>query len=660
MRHIAKSIGVSLRHPIFQAGLVVLGIRAAGILWRYLGDGAVAGPLNFIPVTLAFHFGVLLFIILGLLLLQKLLNPPRKFLHPFLALVFATLIFMGQTDFMMLRYTGQHFTPSIFQTYVTLELIGPNIISPITTDTINSLVVFGLLFGGWMMVGTVLFRDREQALAGPVTWPFIVALAVISSLLLWPVVKDRAMQRMFVKPVELIFLEALGAPDNTPAPADENKAMASLRKYFWLPPGWTWATPDYPLMRVPIKQNSQPSVNDPESLPDIVLLMIESLRAPNLGFINGSKTPSLTPNLDRLAKKSVVFPHFISNGFPSAAGFFSINASTWPHRKKVHTAEFSGIHYDSLPQKLHTSGYTSLALWGGNPSFDNQLLWGKRWYDRTVFNDKQNPLLFNQNFSDSETIQQFLKQIAIHDKEKPGKPFFSLIFTAGTHAAYTLSNQFFSSPAAKEEAAPFDNRNIKDVHKRYSNMLRLMDLQIGKLIHALNQRKRKNNTVIIVFGDHSSRTQESDLNEIAAFPMDHYLWTGALIHGPERLVGPVPRREQFPASQVDIMPTILAMIGDRQPVSVMGTDLFADIPSIRRTAIAVRPGGYRLDRGNHTLYVDATNPERFWPTQSFSQWNFLSPPTTDSPFDSEDAKRLHDAVNYWSWLVENDRVWSPR
>ena len=299
-------------------------------------------------------------------------------------------------------------------------------------------------------------------------------------------------------------------------------------------------------------------------------------------------------------------------------------------------------------------------LWGGNPSFDNELLWGKRWYDKTVFNEKGNDLIFKQNFSDSETIQQFLKQVEIHDKENTGKPFFSLIFTAGTHAAYTLSNQLFGSPEAEEEAEQFDNRNVQNVHKRYVNMLQLMDLQVGKFVRALNQRKRKNNTVLIVLGDHSSRTQESDLNEIASFPMDHYLWTSALIHGPEHFVGPTPRREMFPASQVDIMPTILAMIGDRQPTSVMGTDLLADIPTDKRTAIAVRPGGFRLNRGNRTLYIDARNPERFWSTKSFSQWNFLSPPATGSSFDSQDARRIYDAVNYWSWLVENNRVWNPQ
>jgi len=660
MKHLIKSFGVSLTHPIFLAGMVVLGIRGLGILWRYLGDKAEAGPWNFIPVTVAFHFSTLLFIILFLLLLQKLIAPPRKFWLPLLVLTFSTLIFIGQTDFMMLRHTGQHFTPSVFNTYVTLDLIGPDIISPITTDHINSLVVFGLLFGGWLMVGAILFWKQGRALGTPITWSFIMTLISIASLLLWPIVEDRSMQRVLVKPSELIFLEALWKPDKTSAPDDEQKAMASLRKYFWMPPGWTWATPDYPLMRTPEKQNLQTLSNNSENLPDIIILLIESLRAPNLGFINNAGPHSLTPHLDRLAQESVVFPHFISNGFPSAAGFFSVNASVWPHRKKVHTAEFPGIQYDSIAQKLRSVGYDSLIIWGGNPSFDNQLFWGKRWYDKTVYNKNGNDLIFKQNFSDSEIIRQFLNRIELHDKENSGKPFFSLIFTAGTHAAYTLSNQFFGSPEAREEASRFYDKNARNVHERYSNMLKLMDLQVGKLVHALNQRKRKNNTVIIILGDHSSRTQESDLNEIVAFPMDHYLWTGALIHGPERFVGPIPRREVFPASEVDIMPTILTMIGNQQPTSVMGTDLFADIPSDKRTAIAVRPGGFRLDQKNHTLYVDADDPERFWSTKSFSKWNFMSSPAaTDNSFNSQDAERLYHDVHYWSWLVENNRVWKP-
>src|SRR5204862_2807322 len=64
----------------------------------------------------------------------------------------------------------------------------------------------------------------------------------------------------------------------------------------------------------------------------------------------------------------------------------------------------------------------------------------------------------------------------------------------------------------------------------------------------------------------------------------------AMIRGPARLVGK-PRRVERATSHVDLMPTILAMLGDHRPSAAVGSNLFGPPRSSRWSALAIRQGG---------------------------------------------------------------------
>lgn len=83
----------------------------------------------------------------------------------------------------------------------------------------------------------------------------------------------------------------------------------------------------------------------------------------------------------------------------------------------------------------------------------------------------------------------------------------------------------------------------------------------------------------------------------------------------------------------------------------------ADIPAGRRSAIAVNSRGFRLDRGGFTLLVDANNPEFHYAYRSFPQGQPEPLPLDQTPFTPDEPRRLHDRMVYWSYLVEQNRVW---
>src|SRR5881628_2321729 len=115
---------------------------------------------------------------------------------------------------------------------------------------------------------------------------------------------------------------------------------------------------------------------------DIVVVMIESLRADALGG-DGRETTA-TPNLDALARHSVVFPTFTSNGFPSAPSVLAFHSSAWPHRRKEIITDFATRGFDSIPSRLRDFGYEAIYI-GADPNFDNQDIWLPRWYSKVIY-----------------------------------------------------------------------------------------------------------------------------------------------------------------------------------------------------------------------------------------------------------------------------------
>ena len=377
-----------------------------------------------------------------------------------------------------------------------------------------------------------------------------------------------------------------------------------------------------------------------EGGPDIVVVMIESLRADALGDRGGR--PSATPNLDALARRSVVFPAFTSNGFPSAPSVLAFHCSAWPHRRKEIITDFSDRRFDSLPSRLRDFGYDTTYI-GADPHFDHQDHWLPAWYATVI------DLVANGEApTDRNILERGIGEIRRHDAAASGTPLFEFISTYSTHYPFRL-------PAdAKEPEAPAS----AGLAARYRQVLRYADAQVGDLLTMVGERSRSHGTVTIVVGDHAFYT---NLRKTSGLPENDNEWTVLMIDS----VGPrLPAaRIAAPASHVDVLPTILAMVGDDRPTAAVGTDLFGAPRSAPRSVLAVRPGGLRFDRGGYSVFVDARTPngEEIRPGLHAAD---SAPVAPDSASRSPDtalptAAQLAAWVNTWSYLVEHDRIWNP-
>jgi len=558
------------RHPIFQAGLILLIIRGAGLIHRYLllKGGTILSRLDLFWPIFLYTCGVI-FLIVGIFLTAwKILRRGRVWATLVACLTFLFLMVLGQVDLTVSGIIGQPFSPTMFRTYRGPELlISPEFLEPVREHAlqISVALIIGLAVLFWILF---IFRkwgrrpDETQ-----ISWLAPAAVLLIAGFLL--MVPPRIGWGSFDRPVEITFLREYLGMDDVRISIPEKEAKAAIRAFVGLPEGCRWLSDKFPLVYGPVKDPG-PLPNQSENRPDIVIILAESLKAGHLGFIKQLPRSSPTPILDEWAARSVVFPYYISNGFPTGPAFICLHASAWPHYNKEIATDFPGRHLDSLPVRLRTLGYETLFV-GGNLGFDKQDILAAKWYDIVV--DEQR--------TDKLVVSEAISAISKRDIHTEKRPMFTVIATRSLHYPFRIPPDY---------DGPLPSSTDGSLRERYDCVLRYCDLQMDRLLSFLMKRKMGQNTVIVFTGDHAIYT---DLKKTSGLPENDNVWTSAFIYGPERLVGP-PRRIYEAASHVDIMPTVLSLVGDRRPTASMGRDLFWGRRNRPARALAVRPGGIRL------------------------------------------------------------------
>lgn len=630
-------------HPIVNAGLLLIAFRLGGVAVRYLGQPVTTiGDRfgQFLPAASA-HAGVLLVLIGLLLALSRAWPGGRRAIAIAACVVFALLMIGGQADLTVATITGAPLTPTLFRTFRGIHVVTSNeFLEPLKANAV--LAGAGLLLFLTVVAWMIRLIRRDWTRAAQVSWAegsatIVTGVALLSlpATISWLGPPP---------PIEVAFAREWLGLDRTSLRGSESDAIRELRAIVGLPAGAAWLSDEYPLVYRWIDATrsmassdrlATPKLNSvplSEGRPDIVVVMIESLRADALG--DGGGRPSATPNLDALAGRSVVFPTFTSNGFPSAPSVLAFHCSAWPHRRKEIITDFSDRRFDSLPSRLRDFGYDTTYI-GADPHFDHQDHWLPAWYATVI------DLVANGEApTDHNILTRGIDEIRRHDATAPGTPVFEFISTYSTHYPFRLPNDAGERPLSSSEA----------LEPRYRQVLKYTDREIGRLLSFLQTRERRDRTILIVLGDHGFYM---DLRRTSGLPENDNIWTTAIVAGPERLVGP-PRRILAPASHVDMLPTVLALVGDRRPSAALGSDLFGPPRNGMRTAMAVRPGGVRLDRDGASILVDARTP-----TLAISRVSFpgVMPATTSAAPLS--AASLTDLVSDWSYLIERNRVWSP-
>ncbi|MCY2954204.1 MAG: LTA synthase family protein [Planctomycetota bacterium] len=168
-----------------------------------------------------------------------------------------------------------------------------------------------------------------------------------------------------------------------------------------------------------------------------------------------------------------------------------------------------------------------------------------------------------------------------------GKPFFMVYSTIFPHHPYVS--------LLKERPFPHDTW----VH-RYSNSLAYADYNVGKLIDFLDKEKLRENTLIVVVGDHGET--------VSSFPVGHGLAmtleeirTPCIISNPKLF--PTKQEGRLSTSHLDVAPTLAHLLGVEESGEWLGRDILADQVPARMLFMRMDQGKVSGVADNGLVYV---------------------------------------------------------
>lgn len=303
---------------------------------------------------------------------------------------------------------------------------------------------------------------------------------------------------------------------------------------------------------------------------NVVVITLDTTRADRMGFL-GSKR-GLTPNLDALAKQSVVFTRAYSQAPLTSPSHATILSGTYPQFHQV--LDFPMPLTKDIPWApdiLHAKGYqtaaflASLALdpTGGAPGFD-------RGFD-----------LYDSHFSAKEfglkdryhTIERRGGEVVSRAEawlnEHPKGPFFMWVHLYDAHDPY-------------DPPEPFKTRYAKTP---YDGEIAYVDSVVGKLLTHLKSKGVYENTVIAVMADHGEALGAHGEDTHGIFIYDETVHVPLVIKLPR--AASAGKRIDNRVELIDVMPTVLQELNVEIPAAVQGQSLLDLIkaPTGKGTAV---------------------------------------------------------------------------
>ena len=295
---------------------------------------------------------------------------------------------------------------------------------------------------------------------------------------------------------------------------------------------------------------------------NVVLVTIESLSAKYLGSFGDTR--GLTPNLDELRKHSLFFSNFYATGTRTDRGLEAITLSVppTPGRSIVkRTGRETG--YASLGQQFDAEGYDSVFIYGGRGYFDNMNAFfagnGYRIVDQSSVPEKEMAFQNAWGMSDEDLYRQTLK-VADAD-HAAGKPFFLHLMTTSNHRPYTYPNGRIDIPSG-------DGRE---------GAVKYTDHAIGEFLAQARQKPWFRQTVFVFVADHTAGSAGKEDLPVANYHIPMFVYAPALV---------APREVSAVASQIDLAPTLLALLNFDYTSTFFGRNLLNDGNAAGRALIS--------------------------------------------------------------------------
>lgn len=327
---------------------------------------------------------------------------------------------------------------------------------------------------------------------------------------------------------------------------------------------------EYPLAYLPpLRSPDAPRLN---VRPNIVFWMMEGFRAEEVDAYGGP-IPNLTPNFDRLAPQSLFFQNAYSTGSYTPEGelamWYGLQAS--PYEMLMRTRPYLKLY--GLPDVLAKDGYQLLWM----DPVDADMYLGTRFYlnhgFRVIDGRSFNPSLARTSWGYSDRA---LAQTLVGAMDRMQQPFAAMGVTVSNHHPFHVPDDAVTRLSLPETRPQHGFRDlVPGLAEGEHTLPRLhtihyADEALGYFIALARSRSWFKNTIFVIVGDHGAPTKpyHRSIESVHDYIVLRHK-VAMLIYSPLL----APRVIKEPVSHVDVMPTLLGLLGEEGPRAGLGIDL---------------------------------------------------------------------------------------
>ena len=323
---------------------------------------------------------------------------------------------------------------------------------------------------------------------------------------------------------------------------------------------WPWLKSlEFSDPQLPTLALRQPSVVRAQPL-NLVIILEESLGATFVESLGGLP---VTPKLEQLKDEGWWFDNMYATGTRSVRGIEAVVAG-FPPTPAQSVVKLSGAqqNFYTLASTLQQQDFHTSFVYGGEAHFDNM----RGFFTANGFSEVIDlPKMTKPEFvgswgaSDEDLFNAAAKHLA--DMSAQQKPFFSLIFTSSNHEPFEFPD---------DKIALYDNEKAT-----VNNAVKYADYALGQFIAQAKQQAYWHNTLFVIVADHDNRVYGNSLVPVHKFQIP------ALMLGADLK----PKTISSLASQIDLAPTILSLMGISAQTPLLGRDFSRDAESPGRALL---------------------------------------------------------------------------
>jgi arylsulfatase A-like enzyme/tetratricopeptide (TPR) repeat protein len=315
--------------------------------------------------------------------------------------------------------------------------------------------------------------------------------------------------------------------------------------------------------------------------PNIILITVDTTRADRMGFLGSQR--GLTPNLDALARRSVVFTHAYAQAPFTAPSHATILTGTNPQYHNVQNFEeplAKDVPYTPAilqAQGYHTAAFVATIVLDPAQGFGIGLDRGFDAYDAGFHMATRGEDHYSSTGRRGSVV---LDHALAWLNKRPSGPFFIWVHLYDAHFPYDPPEPFLS----RYKSEPYDGG------------IAYVDSVVGKLLSELRTRGLFENSLIAVMADHGEALGDHGEEFHGFFLYDATIHVPLLMKMPgDRFAG---KRIEDHVGLVDVAPTILQTVGIAVPQEMQGESLLDKMLTPKPPV------------GAGTAFVAASSPER--------------------------------------------------